>query len=244
MTSELVAADPDLMSYQNRNNQTNYKDLRPRQGGTLGRHIYKSYSYVKTPATQEPLPVLLLDFISCVCLCAMDTLEYNVLRERACNAPGALLQPSVEEMQQWVTSLNRRRSLHFTAGMEPSGHYEASFRELEQRYQLEDVWGHNTTPAMQTLECIQKVKQALVEEAADDTISSSTFSVLVALSVVAAVAIVLTWPQRWKQEWMKGPLGVVRCGELVLERRPHGLVRKAVPVNASCAAGITAHEHE
>ncbi|GLC42842.1 hypothetical protein PLESTB_001429400 [Pleodorina starrii] len=76
----------------------------------------------------------------------MEALEYNVLRQKAYNAPAALLQPSMEEMQQWVTDLSdRRRSLQ----LESSELGGASFRELEQRYHLQDVWGHNTTPAMQ-----------------------------------------------------------------------------------------------
>ncbi|GLC67663.1 hypothetical protein PLESTF_000588400 [Pleodorina starrii] len=120
----------------------------------------------------------------------MEALEYNVLRQKAYNAPAALLQPSMEEMQQWVTDLSdRRRSLQ----LESSELGGASFRELEQRYHLQDVWGHNTTPAMQTLECIQKVKQALVEGVAEESISVGTFSLLVAISMIAAVSIVLAW---------------------------------------------------
>ncbi|GIL51902.1 hypothetical protein Vafri_7812 [Volvox africanus] len=117
----------------------------------------------------------------------MDALDYNILRGR-----GTLLQPIVEDKQQYLPGLNRRRSLHFQAA-EPLDVCEVSFRELEQRYHLQDVWGHNTTPAMQTLECIQKVKDALVEGVTEDTISSGFFSVLVGVSVVAAVALVIIW---------------------------------------------------
>ncbi|GLI63711.1 hypothetical protein VaNZ11_006740 [Volvox africanus] len=117
----------------------------------------------------------------------MDALDYNILRGR-----GTLMPPIIEDKQQYMPERNRRRSLHFQAA-EPLDVCGVSFSELEQRYHLQDVWGHNTTPAMQTLECIQKVKQALVEGVTEDTISSGLFSVLVGLSVVAAVALIIIW---------------------------------------------------
>ncbi|GIM09273.1 hypothetical protein Vretimale_13153 [Volvox reticuliferus] len=122
----------------------------------------------------------------------MDALEYNMIRARACNATGALFRPTIDEMQKCLPGANRRRSLHFQTA-EPSDVCGVSFSELEQRYHLQDVWGHTTTPAMQTLECIQKVKEALVEGVTEDTISSGFFSVLVGVSVVAAVAVVIIW---------------------------------------------------
>ncbi|GFR42835.1 hypothetical protein Agub_g3793 [Astrephomene gubernaculifera] len=122
------------------------------------------------------------------------TLEYNVLKERAYTTRGVISQPSLEEMQLWVSGANRRRSNCYAAEPEALEHPAESFKALEQRYHLEDVWGQNTTPAMQTLECIQKVKQALVEGSdPEDSISGKTFSILVAISLAAAVLIVLVW---------------------------------------------------
>lgn len=60
------------------------------------------------------------------------------------------------------------------------------FRDL---YDLELFW----IPCVQTLECIQKVKQAISEQEEEDTISSSVFACLVAGSLVLVVIVILVW---------------------------------------------------
>ncbi|KAG2454599.1 hypothetical protein HYH02_000440 [Chlamydomonas schloesseri] len=68
-----------------------------------------------------------------------------------------------------------------------------SLLELELRSQAA-VWGQSTTPSMQKLECIQKVKRELVQAQSEaDSIPAFAFSMMVLLSVAAAASIVLVW---------------------------------------------------
>ena len=55
------------------------------------------------------------------------------------------------------------------------------------------VWGQTTTPGLQTLECIQNVKQAIVEQPDEDTMSSNTFAWLVGISFLLVVGTLLVW---------------------------------------------------
>ncbi|PNH07148.1 hypothetical protein TSOC_006405 [Tetrabaena socialis] len=100
------------------------------------------------------------------------TMEYNVLRERACDPLGA--GPSVEEMRNWVHGLQSRRS--------------TGRRSMASGESVED-----RSSAFRTLECIQKVKMALTSEGEDDSISARTFAMLTGVSLLAVVVIVLVW---------------------------------------------------
>eukprot|EP00798_Chlamydomonas_sp_ICE-L_P002701 gene2701-12561_t len=54
-----------------------------------------------------------------------------------------------------------------------------SLRELEERYQLVGVWGQRTTSAMQMLDCIQSVKDKMIDQNDEDDgdiMSSSLFN--------------------------------------------------------------------
>ncbi|KAG2431469.1 hypothetical protein HXX76_009483 [Chlamydomonas incerta] len=123
-----------------------------------------------------------------------SALEVEVLKRAAAvgasNGLVASSSLSVEELRRWLVDAQSSGS----GAARPAEGPDCRFEELEQRYQLRDVWGHNTTPSMQTLECIQQVKAALVAGSGEeDSMSGPTFALLSFLSVAAALAIVLVW---------------------------------------------------
>ncbi len=70
------------------------------------------------------------------------------------------------------------------------GYYRSS-------YALQDIFQHRLLtrlrPSLQTLECIQKVKAALSQQEEEDSMSSATFGILVAASLVVVLGIVVVW---------------------------------------------------
>lgn len=66
------------------------------------------------------------------------------------------------------------------------------------KFQISEAWGMTTTPALETLQCIQKVKQAIVDRDDDDSMSSGRFAWLVGLCLVAAVAFFLFFQSQYK----------------------------------------------
>lgn len=88
-------------------------------------------------------------------------------------------------MQEWVN--NKVSHRHSSRSSEDA----PSPQDFEER--MHRIWGTNTTPAMQTLECIQKVKAALSQQEEEDTMSGATFGILVAASLVVVLGIVVVW---------------------------------------------------
>mmetsp|Transcript_26916 Transcript_26916/g.58777 ORF Transcript_26916/g.58777 Transcript_26916/m.58777 type:complete len:130 (-) Transcript_26916:1614-2003(-) len=121
--------------------------------------------------------------------------DYEVLKQSS-NLKGNA--PTIDDIQAWGQPLVQRKRGSHRSSIEL---VHSMLKELEDRHQVHGIWGTTTTPALQTLECIQKVKQAITEQADDDAISSTAFAWLVGVSFVGVVAILLFWelhmrPQR------------------------------------------------
>lgn len=130
-----------------------------------------------------------------------EAFEAAVLREAAYNLPGIRTDRTSEpvtlqDMHEWLAAKALRGSQgarSVRASIESS---HAPFKALEQKFQ--GVWGQTTTPAMQTLECIQKVKVALTEQNAEDSMSSTAFLSLLSLLLMLVVAVVCAWELKFK----------------------------------------------
>ncbi|KAG2450307.1 hypothetical protein HYH02_004814 [Chlamydomonas schloesseri] len=127
-----------------------------------------------------------------------SALEVEVLKRAATGAAGLAVSSSlsVEELQKWLVDAQAPGGRRASMGARPTEcGPECRFEELEQRYRVTDVWGHNTTPSMQMLECIQQVKAALVAGVPgdEDSMSCRAFAALSILSIAAALAVVLVW---------------------------------------------------